>query len=439
MRNAECGMRNAELCIPHSSTLLALLFFLPIIAACGSDPNPLPPAAPNTYRIVSSLPSKGEYAHEARLMKQAIDLAVEEAGARGIRLEHIALDGGDPESGAPTRAVETSNAQRAVDDPSVVAYIGPWTSQATGWSLPITSKAGLLHMGVTATWPGLTQEGWDAGEPEKYYWEGKRNYVRLIAPDSWQGRAAAEWMRFVGIEYAQAIEDGSSYSQGIAREFLNEWRTLQPQDKSDSISLETYLDTQLPPSVPSKRAFFFAASTVENAILLSRAVSQKESNAQIFFTDTAMRASMAEEMGNEHNRWNRFVIYNGTTTLEESETVALMNNLYISRYGEPLTPVAARAMGSVEVIRWSLLQRANILGENNVWSREGVRDAVVRGTPLKGHRAPLVNFKLPGAFSVISFTESGDNLASALEGYVITNSEFRFVRRLLWPSLQSLP
>jgi branched-chain amino acid transport system substrate-binding protein len=405
--------------------VLAVVILLAAVVACDNSSSPAQPAAPNTYRIVSSLPSKGIYAREARLIRQGIDLQVERARADGILLEHVALDGGDPESGQPSRQVEMANAQRAVSDPAVIAYIGPWTSEATGWSLPITSKAGLLHVGVTATWPGLTQDGWDAGEPGKYYEGDARNYVRLVPPDSLQATRAARWMRFIGVTQAVAIEDGSSYSQGLARGFLEEWEAITPQDDARSISLQVYLGTEMAPGPRPKRAFFFAASTVDNAIALSRAVAEKEPEALIFFTDNAMRPEFAEALGRDHSTWNRFVAYNGGG-LQQTGAMLRLADLYYARYGEELSAAAARAMGGVELIAYGAAQLSTPGMSTGEPPREIVLNSLKAFSPLG-----LANVRLsPSALDEIEFDENGDNIGASLEAYVVTNGGFRFVRRL---------
>jgi ABC-type branched-subunit amino acid transport system substrate-binding protein len=405
--------------------LLVAVILLAAIAACDGSASPGQPAAPNTYRIVSSLPSKGVYAREVRLIRQGIDLQVERARSDGILLEHVALDGGDPESGLPVRQVEMANAQRAVSDPAVIAYFGPWTSEATGWSLPITSKEGLLHLGVTATWPGLTQEGWDVGEPAKYFQGRVRNYVRLAPPDSLQATRAARWMRFIGVTQAVAIEDGSSYSQGLAREFLEEWEGIMPQDAARSISLQVYVGTGMAPGARPKRAFFFAASRVENAIALSSAVAEKEPEALVFFTDTAMQPGFAESLGENYSTWNRFITYNGGG-LQPTGSVLHLGNLYYSRYGEELSAASARAMAGVELVAYAVAQLGSPGGSTGEPPREIVLNAVKEYEPFGVENVRLS----PSALDEVDLDEGGDNIGASLEGYVVTNGQFRFVRRL---------
>jgi len=344
----------------------------------------------------------------------------------GILLEHIALDGGDPESGQPTRQVEVANAQHAVDDPAVIAYVGPWTSEATGWSLPITSKAGLLHFGVTATWPGLTQEGWDPGEPGKYYQGAERNYIRLVPPDTIQARRAARWMRFIGVTQAVAIDDGSSYGQGLARAFLEEWRSLQPDSDSRTISLPLYLRTEMAPGARSRRAFFFAASNIENAFILSKSVAEKEPDALIFFTDTAMHPGFAEALGTSHNTWNRFVTLN-TGSIGQTGELA---RLYAAHYKEELSPPAARAVLGVDILLEAVSERGSLRVDAIDWSRHAVLREVRRFAHAIVITAPIENRPTTPPNDPSGRYQDIFDADATLDGFVVIHGEFRFVRRL---------
>jgi branched-chain amino acid transport system substrate-binding protein len=66
--------------------------------------------------------------------------------------------------------------------------------------------------------PGLTKK-WDAGEPEKYYPTGKRNYYRVVTTDDVQGAAAAIFAKAQGVKKVYVINDRQTYGQGIARAF----------------------------------------------------------------------------------------------------------------------------------------------------------------------------------------------------------------------------
>src|SRR3954454_4896893 len=178
----------------HRAYLVSLLLLASMLCGCNQAASVLPPPKADTVRIVSSFPRKGPLAHQSQQMVNAIDLVLRDAQARQptSKIEHIALDDSDSETGDWSSARELDNARAAADDSTVVAYIGPYNTGATGVSLPVTSRAGLLQIGPTATWPGLTTVGGDPNEPEKYY-GGLRNFVRLMPPYTREAQAAARW------------------------------------------------------------------------------------------------------------------------------------------------------------------------------------------------------------------------------------------------------
>ncbi|HYP19409.1 MAG TPA: hypothetical protein VEY08_04990, partial [Chloroflexia bacterium] len=91
----------------------AAILAVVLLSACGGEwETQLPPAGSNTLRIVSSLPTKGPSARQAKLISQAIDLAIEEVGPTlpAWRVEHLALDGGDDETGDWSARKEEANA-----------------------------------------------------------------------------------------------------------------------------------------------------------------------------------------------------------------------------------------------------------------------------------------------------------------------------------------
>jgi branched-chain amino acid transport system substrate-binding protein len=68
------------------------------------------------------------------------------------------------------------------------------------------------------TYIGLTKEGGESDEPEKYYPTGERNYARVIVADDKQGAAGAKLMEQQGIESVYILDDKETYGKGLADE-----------------------------------------------------------------------------------------------------------------------------------------------------------------------------------------------------------------------------
>ena len=115
---------------------------------------------------------------------------------------------------------EENNARKAVADPNVMVYIGPYNSGAAKISIPILNNADLLMVSPTNTWPGLTKkEIGEPNEPEIYRPSGRINYTRVVPTDDRQGEVAAAWAKEMGVERVYVLDDGEVYGRGIAMMF----------------------------------------------------------------------------------------------------------------------------------------------------------------------------------------------------------------------------
>jgi len=76
---------------------------------------------------------------------------------------------------------------------------------------PANTYVGLTHSG-----PGTA-----AGEPDKYYPTGKRNYIRIVAADDYQGAADALFAKQLGLKSVYILNDKEAYGLGVATDFKN--------------------------------------------------------------------------------------------------------------------------------------------------------------------------------------------------------------------------
>ncbi|MDQ6692986.1 MAG: branched-chain amino acid ABC transporter substrate-binding protein [Chloroflexota bacterium] len=285
-----------------------------LVAGCGDTALSLGPPVPGTVRIVTSLPSRGPDAAQAHLMREAVDLAIRRYGQPlpGLKVEHVALDASAGESGEWSRATEARSAAAAVADASVLAYIGPYTSGATAVSLPVTNKAGLLQLAPSATWPGLSHAGYDPGEPQKYSPAGVNNFVRLMPDDEQQGAAAVDWCNAVGCRSVFVLDDGSTYSTGLARSF-----TAAARGRNINISGFASLSAQSLNGIAGAAhssgadALFYAPSSASQAVAAARALSSLILRAGLFSTDTALDASFLDSAAGSAASWH--IVHNGVS------------------------------------------------------------------------------------------------------------------------------
>ena len=204
-----------------------------VVCACGTPadaPAPIPAAVPapqtnGVVRIYSSFPLTGSSKAESQAMVNAITLALEDIGgvARtvgGFRIEYVSLDDATAAKGQWDADQERANAQRAVNDPDAMVYIGTYNSGAAQISIPILNRANMAMISPANTYPGLTRAVagvTTADEPTKYYPTGARTYFRVVTGDDLQGPAdiafAADTLKATRVF---VIDDGQSYGKGLA-------------------------------------------------------------------------------------------------------------------------------------------------------------------------------------------------------------------------------
>ena len=183
-------------------------------------------ASKGEIEVWSSLPRQGSSKAQTDTIVNAINMAIEEKGgvAGGYKIVYKDVDDSTAAAGKWDEATEIKNANDAVANDKVVAYIGTFNSGAAKLSIPILCQKGIVMVSPANTYPGLTKEGkGEANEPGVYYPDGcTRNYSRVVPADDLQGRAGALWASQLGVTKAYVLDDTQLYGKGIADVFANE-------------------------------------------------------------------------------------------------------------------------------------------------------------------------------------------------------------------------
>lgn len=116
------------------------------------------------------------------------------------------------------------NARAFARNPSVVAVVGPTMSICAASMIPRLNEAKggpVALVGIGNTYLGLTRAGpgVQAGDPDRLYPSGRRNYLRTAAADDAQAAAAVIVGRAAGARRTFAIHDGDPYGRGLAGSF----------------------------------------------------------------------------------------------------------------------------------------------------------------------------------------------------------------------------
>jgi branched-chain amino acid transport system substrate-binding protein len=386
---------------------LSLATVLLAVGLFGCDSTISTPAPPtDIVRIVSSMPSKGYAAPQAREIEQTIDLAIQEHSTSlgQWHVEHVALSDSDDESGDWSAAKELSNAERAVNDPSVIAYIGPYNSGAAMVSLPVTNRAGLLQITPSASWPGLSETGWNAGEPDIYYPLGKRNLARMMPPDTVQAQAAVQWALRENKTDIMVLDDGSSYSIGLARTFEESARPY-PGLAGASIRISPPELSNLPAQVAAS-AVFYAPSTVANAIAVAKAL--QGTSTTVFATDTALDPQFAEAAAPFTGNW---LVVSNSADYSDLPAYKVFAQQFEAAYDAMPSQLAANAYDATNLILDSVAKA----GKD--------RTAVMTGV--------MGSKEYQGTTGVISFDQvTGEPTSWRATGYRLVDGAFQRVAAL---------
>lgn len=170
-----------------------------VLSACGGDSGDS--GGGTTYKIAYQGPLSGKNVALGENMERGVELAIEEANASGsydFTVEYVAADDRGEEGQA------TSAAQSAIDDPDVMAVVGPAFSGPANVAAPLYGRAGLAAVTSSATLPTLTEQGYPT-------------FLRAVPNDNAQGAGMATFLTAQeGVEKVMVIDDVSPYGEGLA-------------------------------------------------------------------------------------------------------------------------------------------------------------------------------------------------------------------------------
>jgi branched-chain amino acid transport system substrate-binding protein len=190
----------------------------------GAAPVPTPSQLVGPIKIVSSLPRTGSNKAQTDSIVAAIRMALEEAGNKvdGASVVYEDWDDASPARGAWDAEKENENANRAIADPDVMVYIGPYNSGAAKVSIPTLNNADLVMISPSNTYAGLTKPGKGLpNEPAVFYPTGRRNYTRVVPSDDIQGAVGAGWAKELGAARVFVLHATELYGHGIALSFAD--------------------------------------------------------------------------------------------------------------------------------------------------------------------------------------------------------------------------
>jgi branched-chain amino acid transport system substrate-binding protein len=278
------------------------------IAACGGDDDDSGGSDSGTVAgknltIYSSLPLQGDSRPQSETVVNGMKLALSQAGGKvgDYTIKYVSLDDATAAAGKWDPGATSTNARKAAQDKSTIAYLGEFNSGASAISIPILNQAGILQVSPSNTAFGLTRSGLgaDKGEPDKYYPSGKRTYGRVVPIDDIQGRAQAQYQKDEGCTNVYILNDKEVYGKGVAS---NTAKALE--DQGIKVAANEGIDTKsanfrtVAQKIKDSGAdcFFFGGITQNKGVQVFTDVHAANPNMKLFGPDGVAEGPFTEKL-----------------------------------------------------------------------------------------------------------------------------------------------
>jgi branched-chain amino acid transport system substrate-binding protein len=370
-----------------------------------------------TVKVVSSLPRTGSANAQTTAVVNGIRMALDENGGKAGELKIVYEDWDDasPEKGQWDPSVEAANADRAIADTDVVAYIGTYNSGAAKISMPKLNRAPLVMVSPGNTWPGLTKAGFgEAGEPMIYRPSGKVTYFRVIATDDVQGPAGAKWAKEMGVSKVYILHDRELYGKGVAEMFRRE---------AEKIGLSVLGFEGIEPKSSNYRALgmkirqrqpdlvYFGGTTQTNAGQIAKDLRAAGYGGKLMLPDGCFETALIQSAGADSLNDRTFITFPGITPTQLTGKGKLFYETYKKRYNSEPEAYAVYGYEAMSAVIDGI-RRAGVK------DRQKIIDAVA-GTK-----------DFVGALGTWSFDPNGDITTKVLSGNRVVNGKFEFVKTL---------
>ncbi|MER5853137.1 branched-chain amino acid ABC transporter substrate-binding protein [Streptomyces sp. NPDC002012] len=194
------------------------------LTACGSRDDSKKSSSGDTQTVVIGVdaPITGDLSALGLGIKNSADLAAKTANKEktvpGIKFEVKPLD----DQAQPS--VGQQNAQKFIDDDTVVGVVGPLNSGVSQSMQKPLNDASLTQVSPANTGTELTQgENWKTGDKKRPY----KTYFRTATTDQIQGAFAAKYLfNDAKIKQVYLIDDQKPYGAGLAASFKATFTTL---------------------------------------------------------------------------------------------------------------------------------------------------------------------------------------------------------------------
>jgi branched-chain amino acid transport system substrate-binding protein len=185
------------------------------------------------YIVASDLPLQGSSRTQTIEMTKAIKFALKQHNFKAgkYNIGYQSCDDSTAQAGKWASQKCSANGNAYAQNKSVIGVVGTFNSGCAEIIIPILNRAPDGPVGMVSpanTYVGLTHggPGTASGEPDKYYPNGTRNYIRIVAADDYQGASNALLAQQLGYKSVFIFNDKEAYGLGVATDFRNAAKKL---------------------------------------------------------------------------------------------------------------------------------------------------------------------------------------------------------------------
>jgi branched-chain amino acid transport system substrate-binding protein len=279
------------------------------VAACGSSKSSssggAASASGKTLTIYSSLPQQAADRAQTLDVIAGEQLALSQAGSKvgQYKINFVSLDDATAAAGQWDPTQTSSNARRAAQDPTTIAYVGEFNSGASAISIPILNQSGILQVSPANTAIGLTKVNPALpGSPTKFYpalTTNGRTYGRVVPVDIFQAKAQLTVMKGLGVKKLYVLDDKQVYGQGIAttvKSLASSFGITAVAQESIDIKAANYRALAQKIKASGADAMFFGGLTVDNGPQLWDDVSASNPTMKLFGPDGVDETSFTSKI-----------------------------------------------------------------------------------------------------------------------------------------------
>jgi len=374
--------------------------------------------AADSIKIISSLPRTGSANAQTTSMVNGIKMAIAEVGTiNGATILYEDWDDASAQRGNWDPAVEAANADKAIADKSILAYIGTYNSGASKISMPKLNAAGLVMVSPANTAPNLTKPGFgEPNEPAVYRPSGKISYFRVVPTDDVQGAVAADFAKETGAKKVFVLNDREVYGKGVAGVFEKHAKEIGLEIVgTDGIDAKASNYKSVVTKIKQAGAdlVYFGGTTQTNAGQLAKDIVTVGLKARLIVPDGCYEQAFIEAAGSKALEGRAFITFGGKEPKALTGKGKEFYENYKKTYGGEPEGYAVYGYESAKVV---LAAMQNIAKAGGKLTRESVLAEVAKTKDFSG------------ALGTWSFDANGDTTNRTMSVNTVKDGKFETVK-----------